>query len=191
MARRGETRRRMVHSAIGLMQRRGAAAVTVDAVLADSGAPRGSVYHHFPGGRDEIVAAALQASGDVIGAMLTSPGHRGPAELLDLFVDFWTRQLLDSDFTAGCPVVGAAVSGPEVDPHLAELVADIFATWHRTLAAALTESGVDETRARTLASTAIAAVEGALLLSRSQRSMDPLHDVAGELRTMVEAAIPA
>ena len=189
MAPRGQTRRRMVYSAIGLMQRRGAAAVTVDAVLADSGAPRGSVYHHFPGGRDEIVAAALQASGDVIGAMLTSPDHRGPTDLLDVFVDFWTRQLVDSDFTAGCPVVGAAVSGPEVDPHLAELVADIFATWHRTLAGSLAQSGLDETRARTLAATTIAAVEGALLLSRAQRSTQPLHDVAGELTLLLEAAI--
>ena len=78
-----------------------------------------------------------------------------------------------------------------MDPHLAELVADIFATWHRTLADSLAQSGLDETRARTLASTAIAAVEGALLLSRSQRSMQPLQDVAGELRALLKAAVPA
>ncbi|MFD6454857.1 TetR/AcrR family transcriptional regulator, partial [Nocardia sp. NPDC060220] len=101
----------MLGSAIELLRERGAAGVTVDAVLARSGAPRGSVYHHFPGGRAQIMTESLTLAGDTISALIEEAAERGAAGVLAGIAEFWTAILLTSDFEAGCPVVSVAVGG--------------------------------------------------------------------------------
>ena len=190
MARRTDTRARMLHSAIALMQRNGAAAVTVDAVLADSGAPRGSVYHHFSGGRDQIVSEALRNAGDMMTAMVVNGAQTSPLEAIETFVEFWTDMLVAGDYAHGCPVVAAAVSGAESSPDLQSTVAQIFTDWHVALSESLAAWGVDPARSEPLASMVVASFEGALVLARSRRSLTPLTDVAGELRRIVADALP-
>ncbi|GAA1456698.1 TetR/AcrR family transcriptional regulator [Williamsia maris] len=190
MARRTDTRARMLHSAIALMQRNGAAAVTVDAVLADSGAPRGSVYHHFSGGRDQIVSEALRNAGDLMTAMVVNGAQTSPLEAIETFVVFWTDMLVSSDYAHGCPVVAAAVSGAESSPDLQSTVEQIFTDWHVALTESLVAWGVDPARSEPLASMVVASFEGALVLARSRRSLTPLTDVAGELRRIVADALP-
>ena len=190
MARRTDTRARMLHSAIALMQRNGAAAVTVDAVLADSGAPRGSVYHHFSGGRDQIVSEALRNAGDMMTAMVVNGAQTSPLEAIETFVEFWTDMLVSGDYAHGCPVVAAAVSGAESSPDLQSTVAQIFTDWHVALSESLAAWGVDPARSEPLASMVVASFEGALVLARSRRSLTPLTDVAGELRRIVADALP-
>ena len=113
---RGDTRTRMLISAAEVMRERGAAGVTIDEVLTRSGAPRGSVYYHFPDGRNQILAEALQYAGDAITADIDDAAGRGAKVLLRQFVDFWERVLAESDFHAGCPVVAAAIgSAPSTD----------------------------------------------------------------------------
>src|SRR6202789_2325937 len=106
---RGDTRTRMLISAAEVMRERGAAGVTIDEVLTRSGAPRGSVYYHFPDGRAQILREALQFSGDSITATIDAAATRGPRELLRKFIEFWECLLTDGDFHAGCPVVAAAI----------------------------------------------------------------------------------
>src|SRR5689334_13995597 len=99
----------MLDGAMSLLRQSGPSAVTIDAVIARSGAPRGSVYYHFPGGRSQLLLEAGQQGADFIGDMIdASPGS--PAELLDLFVEFWRTQLLDSNYDAGCPVASLALT---------------------------------------------------------------------------------
>ena len=100
---RGGTRRKMLASAAEVMRERGAAGVTIDAVLARSGAPRGSVYYHFPDGRNQILTEALRYSGDSITAMIDDAAERGARVLLREFVEFWERLLTDGDFNARLP----------------------------------------------------------------------------------------
>src|SRR5271163_3860418 len=92
---RGDTRTRMLISAAEVMRERGAAGVTIDEVLTRSGAPRGSVYYHFPDGRNQILAEALQYAGDAITADIDDAAGRGAKVLLRQFVDFWERVLAD------------------------------------------------------------------------------------------------
>ncbi|MGJ0119706.1 TetR/AcrR family transcriptional regulator [Williamsia sp. MIQD14] len=186
MARRGDTRARMVRSAIGLMQRNGAAAVTVDAVLADSGAPRGSVYHHFPGGRDQLLHDALRGAGDTMTSLIRSNIDQPLHEAIDGFFAFWRHLLTSSDFEAGCPVAGAAVGGAESDPVLHDQVSTIFAEWHVLIRDALIAAGVESGRARSVTVMMIAATEGALILARVERSLAPLDDVAQEFRQILD-----
>ncbi|MFE6920962.1 TetR/AcrR family transcriptional regulator [Nocardia sp. NPDC057663] len=176
----------MIHSAVEVLRERGVAGVTIDAVLTRSGAPRGSVYHHFPGGRTQLVAEALNFAGDAIGAIVDRAAADGSTEILQRFVELWQKILRDSDFAAGCPVVAVAV-GPTGDEELFGSTAAIFARWSEPLRRAFENEGLHADDAEQLATMSIASVEGAVVLCRSQRSRKPLDDVARQLELLIES----
>ena len=105
----------MLVSAAEVMRERGVAGVTIDEVLTRSGAPRGSVYYHFPDGRNQILTEALQYAGEAITAVIDDAAAKGGTFLVRQFVDFWEELLAESDFTAGCPVVAAAIGSTETN----------------------------------------------------------------------------
>src|SRR5664279_5652663 len=90
-ARPRPTRQRMVDGALALLRERSSAGVSVDAVLARSGAPRGSVYHHFPGGRDQIIREAVQSAGHHVAGMIEGADSAGA--VIDGFARFWEHVL--------------------------------------------------------------------------------------------------
>lgn len=189
MGARTNTRQKMLGSAVELLRERGAAGVTVDAVLARSGAPRGSVYHHFPDGRAQIMTESLTLAGDTISAVVAEAAKQGAAGVLAGIAEFWTAILLTSDFEAGCPVVSVAVGGSPEDRHLQPEVANILHRWHDTLTVAITAEGVAPARAERLATMAIASVEGAVILCRVNRSTSALDEVVEELRVLLATAV--
>jgi TetR/AcrR family transcriptional regulator, lmrAB and yxaGH operons repressor len=182
---RGATRIRMLLSAAEVMRERGAAGVTIDEVLTRSGAPRGSVYYHFPEGRNQILTEALRFAGDAITA--TIDGAEGGIPLVRNFVEFWEQSLAESDFNAGCPVVAAAIGSADDDPALSLVAGEIFDRWRAALSRAFVADGFDDADAGSLAVTCIAALEGAVVLCRSTRSADPLHDVAQQLEFLIKS----
>jgi TetR/AcrR family transcriptional regulator, lmrAB and yxaGH operons repressor len=188
MGARTDTRQKMLVSSVELLRERGAGGVTVDAVLSRSQSPRGSVYHHFPGGRSEIMSEALALAGDSISAIIERASALGSLAALRRFGRFWNKVLLDSDFNAGCPVVSVAVGGSLDDQHLQPAVAEIFQCWHQALAEAIIADGVDSQRAHRLATMAVAAIEGAIILCRVQRSTTPLDDVIAEFGSLIASA---
>ena len=182
---RGATRARMLLSAAEVMRERGAAGVTIDEVLTRSGAPRGSVYYHFPEGRNQILTEALRFAGDAITA--TIEGAQGGIPLVRNFVEFWEQSLAESDFNAGCPVVAAAIGSADDDPALSLVAGEIFDRWRAALSRAFVADGFDDADAGSLAVTCIAALEGAVVLCRSTRSADPLRDVAQQLEFLIKS----
>src|ERR1700751_2647916 len=103
-SKRGNTRTNMLISAAEVLRERGAAGVTIDEVLARSGAPRGAVYYHFPQGRTQILTEALQYAGELLTEVIDDASNKGGLYLVRHFVEFWEGLLVESDFTAGCPV---------------------------------------------------------------------------------------
>ncbi|HYQ69676.1 TetR/AcrR family transcriptional regulator [Actinophytocola sp.] len=182
----GNTKQRMLDSAVLLLRERGAAGVTVDAVLAHSGAPRGSVYHHFPGGRNELVLGAVRQAGDYITAMVDASVADGDVrQTVERLVGFWRRALTRSDYRAGCPVVALAIDSRESIPEAAELVREIFARWRTSLAEVLSANGFPDARAKRLATLIVAAIEGAIILCRARRDLSPLDDVHAEIAPLL------
>ena len=177
----------MLVSAAALMRERGAAGVTIDAVLSRSGAPRGSVYHHFPGGRNQLLTEALRFAGDAIAGRVEHANGAGSQELVGEFVDFWEQVLTASDFAAGCPVVAAAIGSADDEPPQAELAGEIFRRWRDSLSRGFTADGFAPSEAESLANTCISAFEGAVVLCRATRSLTPLRDVAGQIEFLVKA----
>lgn len=177
----------MVDSAVLLLREHAAPAVTIDAVLARSGAPRGSVYHHFPGGRDEIVVAAVRRAGEFVTQFLdTLAADVTPAEAIQKFGRFWRHTLVDSDYRAGCPVVALAVDHRDDLPAAQAAVDEVFAAWHAALQRLLQAHGATSAQARRRANLAVSAIEGAVVLCRAQRSTVPLDDVCRELATLFD-----
>src|SRR2546423_2286580 len=100
-------RDRMIESALVLMGEYGVEATSFSQVIEHSGAPRGSIYHHFPGGKEQLIAEATRYAGDVVVKVATDAAeqHDDPAAAVDAIVEFWRNILYDSDFAAGCPVI--------------------------------------------------------------------------------------
>ena len=177
----------MVQAARQLIRERGYNATALSDVLELSGAPRGSVYYHFPDGRNQILTEALRYAGDAITADIDGAAGRGAKALVREFVKFWERALADSDFNAGCPVVAAAIGCADDEVQLAAEAGRIFAHWRTALTRAFVADGFLEPDADSLAVMSIAALEGAVVLCRSTRSADPLRKVHDQLEFLVKA----
>lgn len=145
------------------------------------------MYHHFPGGRNQILIEALRYAGDSITANIDKAVDRGAKALLREFVKFWERLLTECDFTAGCPVVAAAIGSADEELTLSIEAGRILGHWCTALSRAFVADGFDDGVATSLAVTSISALEGAIVLCRSTRSVVPLRQVGDELEFLVNA----
>ena len=177
----------MVQAAVALFAERGYAATSFNDIIERSGAPRGSIYHHFPGGKAELAADALRWTRDRVGRGLAAVGAQGEAgDAVRLFVTTLSESLRVSDFHAGCAVAGVALDS---DDTLLRESAAVFAAWRRSLAEIFRRDGATAARSRRLATFVVAAAEGALLLARAERSAQPLADVATELELHIRSVL--
>ena len=182
-------RRRMIRSATVLFRERGIEGTALSDVIEHSGAPRGSIYHHFPDGKAQLAEEATRYAGDYLAAGLAAAlEHDDPVAAIGYFVKGWGEQARRSDFAAGCPVVAAALEGDR-SPGARDSAAAAFGSWEQMLADALERRGVAPERARLLGTLAIAAVEGAIVLARAERSTAPLERVGAELERLYGEAL--
>jgi AcrR family transcriptional regulator len=179
-------RQRMIVSTALLVRERGARGTSLDDILAHSGAPRGSVYHHFPGGREQLLREATSYAGGYVAHRLERRDEADPLAPLDELFAEYERNLLRTDFRAGCPVVAVAIEAPEEGPDLRDCALEAFDRWRVAVARSLERAGLPAVRADQLATHVIAAFEGAIILSRVYRDLEPLERVRRELRRQVE-----
>jgi AcrR family transcriptional regulator len=183
------SRQRMIQSAVLLMRERGVEATSFSDVLQHSGSPRGSIYHHFPGGKAQLIEEATRYAGDYMTTGLASAlAASDPASALETCAAFWRGVLRDSGCASGCPIVAATVDG---SAGALDAAAAAFARWEALLSDALEHDGIDPESARTQSTLMIAAIEGAVILSRAQRSSAPLERVADELVRQTRVALSA
>ena len=172
-------REQMIDAAIVLLAQKGLPGTSFSEVLERSGAPRGSVYHHFPGGKDELVAAAVEQAGDRAIAALEATGPTTVVAVAEGFLDLWRQLLVYSSYGAGCSVLAVTVATDSAD--LLARTGTVFRGWRRSLATLAERAGVAEDAAAAFAATLIAASEGAVVLSRAEQSADAFELVAGSL----------
>ena len=186
-----DPRERMIQSAALLFRERGVDGTSFTDVIDHSGAPRGSIYHWFPGGKAQLAEEATQYAGDFIASGLAAAlADDDPVAALRRFGANWREILRRSDFAAGCPVVSATLEG-ERSPGARDAAGAAFAGWEKLLADSFAGHGVPRKRARSLATLSVAAIEGAIVLARAQRSTAPLERVGGELEALVGGALVA
>jgi len=180
----------MVISAALLIRERGAHPTAIADVLEHSGAPRGSAYHYFPGGRTQLLCEAIDYAGEYVAAKIAQ-AESGVDALDKLFADY-RKQLLKSDFRAGCPIVAVSVEAgdpdkPDAATPMIERAAAAFATWTDLIAARLISDGVSQQRAEELAMLTTTSFEGAIVVSRASRNIKALDLVHDQLRALVLA----
>lgn len=198
-----DTRAKMVAGAADLMSRRGVTATSMREVVRHTGTPRGSIGHHFPGGKQQLIEDALVFAGkQVSGPLEHLTRKHGAVGGLRAFIALWRQTLERTQFQAGCPVLAVAVEqyvndatekGGEPDEaaqqHMLDLADGVFAEWQRIMFAALRHEGVAPARARRLAALVIASTEGTVVMCRAARSVQPLDDVRQELELVLSSAI--
>ncbi len=180
-----DARRKMVVGAAQLLARRGLQDTSFSQVLEHTGAPRGSIYHHFPNGKDELVAAAIDLAGAHAIQLMEAAEGSSATEITGHFIGLWRQVLTQSDLQAGCSVLAVTIATDSTD--LLAHAATVFRTWRLRLSELLELGGLGQADAVRFAATLIAAMEGAVVLSRAEQTMDPFELVAAQLLADVEA----
>jgi len=181
---RSDIRTKMIEGAVRRLAVNGVEGTSFADVLAATGAPRGSIYHHFPGGKTELLHAALDLASERGLAAMEATRGEGPTVIVARFLDLWRALLNRSNLTAGCAVLAITVAAG--DDELLDHAGTIFRTWADLLADLFATSGMKKPAARELAVTVIAATEGAVALSRAQRSREPFDHVAATLARLAK-----
>jgi TetR/AcrR family transcriptional repressor of lmrAB and yxaGH operons len=177
------TRERMVASAVDLLARRGLQATSFSEVLEHSGAPRGSVYHHFPGGKDQMIDSALDAAGSRAIELIERKAGAPAEDVAAWFLHIWREVLIRGKFEAGCAVLAVAVAADS--PELLAHAAGVFRTWRKRLAELLEQGGLSSVDASRFAAVLVASSEGAVVMARAEQSLEPFDLVAEQLLAQV------
>ena len=177
----------MVAGAAELIGARGVGATSVRELAKFTGAPLGSTYHYFPGGKDQLVEEAVGWMSGRIEKLLSRTGDQGALTILDAFIANWREFLIASDYQASCPVLAVATE----DTVTAGPASAAFSRWHDLLVEVLRREGIAPKRADRLAWLIVGSIEGAVVMSRSQRSPEPMEAVAAELRGVIREAVKA
>lgn len=182
-----DSRENMIRATVDLLRERGYAGTSLGDILARSGGPRGSIYHHFPGGKQELVAEALRRYAAGIRRRLVAVAETGSGvELVRALLGAMRDGLRASDFSVGCAVAGVVLDlAPDPDLALLTPAAEALDGWRGVIATALTRDGIAKPRAQRLATLVLAAFEGAIILARAQRSTGPLDEVEQELTVLL------
>ncbi|MCX4090999.1 TetR/AcrR family transcriptional regulator [Nocardia sp. alder85J] len=172
------TRARMIDAAVDGLRRQGLAGMSFTEVLAASGAARGAIYHHFPGGKAELVAEAARLHGHEVDQRLAELSGAGPRAVAEEFLTMVRPVIEDSVRGCGCAIAAVTVgSGAEGD-ELRDIAATTFAAWAQQLTAALAGAGMSPEAAADLAQLLIALLEGAQVLCRAAADSAPFERAA-------------
>jgi TetR/AcrR family transcriptional repressor of lmrAB and yxaGH operons len=184
-----ETRERMVDAAALLFQREGYHATSWRRLVDESGAPWGSISHHFPGGKEELGVAAIGRSAGAVSALIAHgfAEHPRPADAVAAWFTTSAQLLETTGYAAGCPVATVALETGATSPALAAASRAAFESWEGLLRTRLRERGLGRARAASLAGTILTLMEGALVRARVERTTAPL-DAAGALAAQLVRA---
>jgi AcrR family transcriptional regulator len=186
---RRDGRALLLDGARKLLAEKGYAGMELRDVAERGHAPRGSIYHHFPGGKRQLAVEAAELEGNEIRALIESSlAQRGLAETLTMFGEIFRRRVKDKPEHLGCPVAAAALARPE-DPELAAAATRAFQSWEAPIAAALRDEGVGAKDAETFAGLVVSTVEGALIRARAAADQAPLDSAVAGLRQALAALL--
>jgi len=187
-----ETRARMVDATARLLTTQGYHGTGLGQVLAEARAPKGSLYFHFPGGKEELAAEAVRRAAAewreaVLAVVATAPN---PLRAIRAVCELLASRLEASGFQDGCPVATIALEASATSDLICEATTEAYRTWQQLIEDRLRALGLPEARAARLATTVLAAVEGGLVLAKASRSGEPLRRVGAELEVLLGAMAP-
>lgn len=181
-------RQRLIDTTARLLQTAGYHHTGLNQIVAESGAPKGSLYHYFPGGKVALAVAALDQSASQLAqalAQLCLP-HPDPESAVAAVIDFFIRELEASNYTKGCPVATTTLEQAALTPEIRDACARAYRLWQDGLEAYFAGHGIRQ--ATFLAENLLMLIEGALLLARAQHNCDPLRRLKTHLPTLIQSS---
>jgi len=187
-----DTRDRMIETTARLLQHRGYHGTALSDILEQSAAPRGSLYFHFPGGKEQLALEATRVAVEETSQALRAVFAKanGPAAGIRDFIKAAADIMRHCDYTFGCPVAGVILDATPAQKELAELCRAALEEWIELIEGALRKAGIPAKRARNLAILVEASLEGSMLIARAYRDTAAMMAIATELEQVVRAAMP-
>ena len=175
------TRVRIVQRSAELFRRQGYTGTGVKQIVAEAGAPFGSVYHFFPGGKEQLGAEVIRWSGAIYGQLIDAFFEPGadPAAAAGAFFAAAAGTLEETGYADACPIATVALEVSSTNEQLRKACAEVFDGWITGATSYFSAAGISPERARELAFSMLCLLEGAFVFCRAMRSTEPLR-VAGE-----------
>jgi AcrR family transcriptional regulator len=180
-----------VYTAVQHLRQHGVTATGLRGLVADAHAPWGSLRHYFPGGKDQLVTEALAWAGSFaaarVDAYLVSAIGPTPSGLFADMVQAWARDLEKRAYARGCPVAAAVVDSADTSDAIRCAAAQALEQWRAPLVRGLVTMGVASGRSADLATLMLCSLEGAVIMARAGRTVEPLHTVQRTLGPVLDA----
>jgi len=185
-----DTRDKILGTAALLFQQQGYAATSINQIITTSGQPKGSLYFHFPGGKQEMALAAATQSSAFIIALLDDIFAAAPNPLIAItnICGAFAQQLKASGYRDGCPISPLATSATNTASPLRQSCASAYDQWLSAIKSGLKSHGIAEARLAPLASLTLSSVEGAVLLSQVRHNTEALDWLPASLAPLLETA---
>jgi TetR/AcrR family transcriptional repressor of lmrAB and yxaGH operons len=182
------SRDKLIDATLTLLRSQGFRGTGMNQIVEQSGAPKGSLYHHFPLGKEQLVIETLRTAGRNVEKRISDAlrQHADTGKALRAYLEAYAREIRESDFQRGCPVGNVAMDVAATEPNLRTVCNEIFKTWASLIARRLQEDGAPKAEAESLAEFVISSLEGALILCRAQRSTQPLQHAAKRIELLVK-----
>ena len=186
MAKVSSAREGLIDAAVELFRARGYEGVGVAELLEKSGAPRGSLYFHFPGGKEEIGVEAVSRVGENVKSQFRALHETGcdMAYYIDQVFKTTAKGIKDRDYKCSCPIAAIAAGMGDANPKLNETVRAVFAGWEKEMAEAARSRGMTPKNATSFASAMLASIEGAMVVSKAQGSVAPHVNSARAMKAL-------
>jgi len=183
------TREQFILTTCDLLETQGYHATGLNQIINESGGPKGSLYYHFPDGKEGLTAESLQHVSQIVLGRIQSALATvdDPADAVRDFVLNVAHNVEKSGYRAGGPITTVALETASSSERLRELCDAIYTQWRDAFRDRLTMGGIDETAAAQIAQVIIASLEGGILLCRTGRTQQPLRDVAAAMETLIRA----
>ena len=183
-----DTRDRILDATNRLLRRQGYTATGIKQIVAEGDAPLGSIYHYFPGGKEQIAVEALARVGERIRMGIASLANVAdvPATVNAFFVHNAER-LRDSDYERGCPIATVALETSSDIERIRQVCEDVFKGWQDALTHVFTEAGIPEVDAAALATFVLSSYEGALTMSRAMHDVQPMLVAGAAVASLVHS----
>lgn len=187
MTEKPDSKEKTVLAAAKLLRRQGYSGTALSDILAAAGSPRGSLYFHFPNGKEEIAVAALTVAGGAVrqAILATAKTSQSADEFLIRIARGMAADLQRSDFKEGCPIAPTALEMSGASAGLTAAASAAFRGWEQEIATGLQSLGFDPEGATLLAAAALGQLEGALLLARTYQSLEPMQRVEATMKILV------
>jgi AcrR family transcriptional regulator len=188
-----DTKERIVNASAELFRRQGYTGTGLKQVVAEADAPFGSLYHFFPGGKEQLADEVIRLAGRFYLQLFEAISDAAP-DVVTATSDFFAgaaETLRQTDYADACPIATVALEVASTNETLREATADVFESWIEAATERAVTAGVPKRKARELAFSFLASLEGAFILCRALRSTEPLEIAGAQATAAIRAALPS